>query len=182
MAIESYYLRKKIKYHLTTLKKFTAVTDIPNEKLDQYYSSVEIKIIEISSLIRKLRDLGKLPDGTLEKRYINVNRYKSNGPDSQRAYVDMWKEYNLNEPKNDKLTLAQVVDLVIHSYVLQATGGGNYFFTDVFITSDWHRFSGLYLMNLQEFIIAGQEVVDKYPYSIKSEYNPKLKKWIHKRF
>jgi hypothetical protein len=126
MAIESRYLRKKIKYQLTSLEKYTKLADIPDDKddrVDEYYSAVEIKIIEICSLMRKMDDLGKMPDGALSGIFIPAKRFKSQGPDSQRAYVDMEKEYDFENPMPPtRLSLRTVCNVVIHSYVLQAMG------------------------------------------------------------
>ena len=150
MAIESYYIRNKIKYHITQLKKLMLLEDIPDEKVDQYYSNVEIHIIEMAALTRKLRDLGKLPDNTLEDINVNLIRYTSQGPDSQRSYVDMEKEYDLVNPSSSQLPLSRIVDLIIHSYVLQASGDEGYAFSHILVTSDHTRLTGLFSIDLKD--------------------------------
>ena len=180
MAIESRYLRQKIKYHAAALRKYMVLTDFPDEKADQYFSAVEIHVIEIAALTRKLRDLGtKLPDNTLESKIINLVRYKSHGPDSQRAYVNIEKEYDLDDPLPDSLPLSRIVDLIIHSYVLQAIGENELVFTHVWVTSDYSRLSGLYQIRLKDFLDACVDVSNTWPTSLHSEYDQKAQKWIH---
>ena len=181
MAIESHYLRNKIKYHISKTRKLLELEDIPDDKVDQFYSAIEIHSIEIAALTRKLRDLGKLPDGTLENKVINLQRFESHGPDSHRANVDMEKEYDLENPKDDQLTLSRMVDLIIHSYILQATGGERNAFTHLLVTSDYSRFSGLYMVAFEDFINACQEVANAYPSSLHAVYDQKAEKWIHTR-
>ena len=180
MAIESRYLRQKIKYHATAIMKYMALTDFPDEKSDQYYSAVEIHVIELAALTRKLRDLGtKLPSKTLESKIIKLVRYESQGPDSQRAYVNIEKEYDLDHSKQDTLPLSRIVDLIIHSYVLQAIGEDEYIFAHIWVTSDLSRFSGLYQISLKNFIDACVEVSNTWPTSLSAEYDQVAKKWIH---
>jgi hypothetical protein len=183
MAIESHYLRNKIKYHIARLKKGTLLTheDIPDDKVDQYYSGIEIHVIEIAALTRKLRDLGKLPDNTLEGIQVNLIRYESKGPDSQRAYVDMEKEHDLDSPDEDQLPLSRIVDIVIHSYILQAIGDEDHAFTNFYVTSDNTRFKGLYSIELSKFNEACLKAANAYPSSIHAVYDMKAQKWIHSR-
>ena len=181
MSIESFYLRRKIKYNLTSLHNLAKVKNVDDEKVDQHYSSVEIKVIEIAALTRKLRDLGKLPDNTLENKQIKVKRFPSNGANPQRSYISLDKEYKLEEPINDQLNLSRTVDLIIHSYILQVSGDEKSELAGIFVTSDWHRFEGLYYIHLADFIDSCREIVDLYPYSIHSFYDRKQKKWVHKR-
>ena len=155
--------------------------DIPDDKVDQYYSGVEIHVIEIAALTRKLRDLGKLPDNTLENKIINLIRYTSQGPDSQRAYVDMEKEYDLENPSSDQLPLSRIVDLIIHSYVLQASGDESKAFSHILVTSDYTRFSGLYSIELKDFVAACLEASNAYPSSLRAVYDQTAQKWIHTR-
>ena len=155
--------------------------DIPDGKVDQYYSGVEIHVIEIAALTRKLRDLGKLPDNTLENMNINLTRYTSHGPDSQRAYVNMEKEYDLENPSLDQLPLSRIVDLIIHSYILQASGDENYAFSHILVTSDFTRFSGLYSIDLIDLTMACLAACNAYPSSLRAVYDQVAKKWIHTR-
>lgn len=184
MAIESYYLRKKIKYHLTTLGKYLELEDIPethDESVDEYYSNVEIKIIEICLLTRKLEDLGKLPDDTLKNAKLKIKKYKSKGPEEQRAYVDFEKEYNLDDCNDETVSLRDVCNMVTHSYILQATGSGTHAFSDLLVTSDNTQFKGLYLISITSLIKACRNVVDLYPNHMTALYDPKLHKWVHTR-
>lgn len=181
MAIESYYLRNKIKYHITKVRGMLQLEDIPDDKVDQFYSAIEIHATEIAALTRKLRDLGKLPDNTLENKVIKLQRYKSRGPDEQRAYVDMEKEYDMDNPQDDELKLSRAIDLIIHSYILQATGNEKYVFTHLLVTSDYSRFSGLYMIAFEAFIDACYEAACAYPSTLRAIYDPKAQKWIHTR-
>jgi len=181
MAIESHYLRNKIKYHVAKVRKLLTIEDIPDGKVDQFYSAIEIHTIEIAALTRKLRDLGKLPDNTLEDKTIKLKRYKSRGPDEQRAYVDMEKEYDMDSPQEDELKLSRIVDLIIHSYILQATGNEKYAFSHLLVTSDYSRFNGLYIIAFEDFINACYEAACAYPSTLRAIYDPKAQKWIHTR-
>lgn len=184
MAIESYYLRKKIKYHLTTLDKYLKLEEIPethDESVDEYYSNVEIKVIEICLLTRKLEDLGKLPDDALKNAKINVKKYISKGPEEQRAYVDFEKEYDLDDYKDETVSLRGVCNMVAHSYILQATSTETKAFSDILVTSDNMQFKGLYLISISDLISACRKVVDLYPNHLQSTYDTKLHKWVHTR-
>jgi len=158
--------------------------DITSDKVDQYYSAVEIQVIEIAALTRKLRDLDKLPDNTLENVMIDLIKYESNGPESQRSFVSMEDEYNLDIPMHAQLPLARVVDLVIHSYILQAWGSNEeeYYFTSILFTSDRTRLDGLYEINLSDLITACLKVCNTYPYRMETSYDKKEQRWIKKRF
>lgn len=186
MAIDSHYLRRKIKYHITQLKKYMALRekDITSDKVDRYYSAVEVQVIEIAALTRKLRDLGKLPDNTLENETIHLTKYKSRGSEYQRPFVSIEDEYILDSPMSAHLPLARVVDLVIHSYILQAWGNSEdeYYFTSILVTSDITRFDGLYEINLSDLIIACLKVCDIYTSRIDTSYDEKKQRWIQKRF
>lgn len=184
MAIESYYFRKKIKYHLTTLEKYTQLTNIPDDneyRQDEYFSAVEIKIIEICSLMRKMEDLGKLPDKTLAKSKVKAQVFKSLGPDSQRPFGDMEKEYDFNDSRTVNLTLRDVCNMVMHSYLLQSMGEENVAFKWLFVTSDYSQFKGLYMININEFIDTFRSVVDTYPNHLEAEYSIEKQRWIYKR-
>ena len=185
MAIESRYLRKKIKYQLTSLEKYTKLADIPDDKddrVDEYYSAVEIKVIEICSLMRKMDDLGKMPDGTLSGNYVPAERFKSRGPVSQRAYVDMEKEYDFENPMlPTRLSLRTICNIVIHSYVLQAMGDEDKAFRWILATSDFTQFKGLYMIDLVEFIKGFRSVVDLYPSQLHAYYDQEKQKWVHSR-
>lgn len=184
MAIESRYLRRKIKYHLTTLEKFTKLVDIPDDeddRVDEYYSAVEIKVIEICSLMRKLDDLGKMPDNALSGNSVSAGTFTSKGPDSQRAYVDMEKEYDLEKPTPTTLSLRTVCNIVIHSYVLQAEGDEDKVFRWIYATSDFTQFNGLYRIELAEFIEGFRSVVDLYPSELRAYYDKGKQKWVHSR-
>lgn len=182
MAIESRFMRKKIKYHITTLRKFIDSPYVSDQdKTDQYFSYVEIKVIEICSLLRKLRDLGKLPDGILDETIISVDRYNSNGPDSQRAWVDIWKEYDFDSVYTEEVTLKDVLDMVIHSYVLQAMPDTHNYMQGIYITSDWSRFKGLYYLKIKDLVDKSLSVVDLYPNYLSARYDEDRQKWVHVR-
>lgn len=184
MAIESFYLRKKIKYHLTTLRRYLKLEDIPethDDSVDEYYSKVEIKIIEICLLTRKLEDLGKLPNDALKNVKLNVKKYESKGPEEQRAYVDFEKEYALDDCKDETVSLRDVCNMVTHSYILQATGNETHAFSDLLVTSDFTQFKGLYLISIEDLVKACIYVVDLYPNYMTATYDIKKHKWIHSR-
>lgn len=183
MAIESFYLRKKIKYHLTTLEKYTEVTEIPDDKdyrVDEYFSAVEINIIEICSLMRKMDDLRKLPDGTLSGRSLKATLYPSHGPGSQRAFVDIGKEYDFDSPSQVSVTLRDVCNMVIHSYVLQASGDEKRIFSEIMLVSDYGRFTGLYAFSIRAMVKKFRDVVDLYPGVASADYNEAQQKWVYK--
>lgn len=181
MAIESYYLRNKVKYRTARIRKMLELDEVPDDKEDQLYSAIEIYVIEIAALTRKLRDLGKLPDNTLENKIIRLKRFESLGADSQRVVADFEREYDLEEARDDQLPLSRIVDLIIHSYILQAVGDEDLVFAHLLVTSDHSRFSGLYMITFSDFIKACDEVADAYPSSLRAVYDPQAKKWVHTR-
>ena len=157
------------------------LTEVPDEKADQVYSAIEIHSIEVAALTRKLRDLGKLPDNTLENKIVKLKRFDSLGPDEQRAVPDFEKEYNMGDPQDDQLALARIVDIIIHSYILQAMGDEDYVFAYLLVTSDRTRSSGLYMITFSDFINACNEVADAYPYSLHAMYDQQAQKWKYTR-
>lgn len=181
MAIESFYLRNKVKYRTARIKSMLELKEVSDDKVDHLFSAIEIYVIEIAALTRKLRDLGKLPDGTLENKIITLKRHDSLGPDSQRVVVDFEREYNLEEAEDDQLPLSRIVDLIIHSYILQAIGDEDHAFSHLLVTSDYSRFSGLYMITFSDFIQACNEVVNSYPSSLHAEYDKRAQKWVYTR-
>lgn len=157
------------------------VIEVPEDKIDQTYSAIEIHSIEVAALTRKLRDLGKLPDHTLENKIVKLKRFDSLGPDEQRAVADFEKEYDMENPNDDQLPLARIVDIIIHSYILQAMGNEDYAFTYLLVTSDRTRLSGLYMIAFKDFIEACNEVANAYPHSLHAVYDQQAQKWKYTR-
>lgn len=75
------------------------VIEVPEDKIDQTYSAIEIHSIEVAALTRKLRDLGKLPDRTLENKIVKLKHFDSFGPDEQRAVADFEKRVRHGKPQ-----------------------------------------------------------------------------------
>lgn len=184
MSIESHYLRTRIKQHISVVKRYMSldVDSLDDKRLEDVCSSIEVNIIEIAALTRKLRDLGKLPDNTLEDTLIPVLQFESKGADSQRAFADIGKEYDISKSISIDLKLSRLVDLIIHSYILEVNGyDDSKRFASILITSDFSRFSGIFRVNLKDFLEACSRACEQYPSSIYATYDSTKKSWVYTR-
>lgn len=180
MAYESFYWRTILKRDLTYLLKKTGMShDEVEADLDRHFSFVEIKIMSAAYVIRKLADSNKLPDNALKKN-LKVKSYPTQADYQPRAYVDIFKEYNLDKAEYKKISLRELCNQIIHSYVLQAVGDSKKAFTAFWVVSDRDYKSGLLEVSIKSFVELGREVADKHVTKVEARFDEAKGKWTYK--
>lgn len=181
MAYESVYWRKTLKRDLTNLLKKTEMSlgEVETD-LDRHFSFVEIKIMTVAYILRKLADSNKLPDNALKKN-LNVISYPVQINRHPRAFVDIFEEYDLDKPQSKKISLRELCNQIIHSYVLQAVGDSDKAFTAFWVVSDRDSKSGLIEIPIKSFVAWGREVTDKHVTKMEARFDEAKSKWIYKR-
>ena len=88
MSFESYYWRKNLKRDLKFIENKLEInfSKINDEKVDEIYSLVEIKLFTIAYSIRKLLDTRKFPD-MISQKEIPVIVYPRNKSERFRIYI-----------------------------------------------------------------------------------------------
>lgn len=180
MAYESRYWRTILKRDLTYLLKKTDLSHEEVEKdLDRHFSLVEIKIMTTAYIIRKLADSRKIPDLTLNK-LVKVKNFSPRSDENPRPYVDLFKEYDLGNFSYKKITIRELCNQVIHSYVLQAIGDQRFAFTTFFVVSDRDSQSGLFEVSIKSFVEWGREVAEQYISKSEAKFDKVEGKWIYR--
>lgn len=170
MVYESYFWRRLIKRDITYLRKKLKLTHKQvKDNLDEHFSYVEIKLMTLAYVGRKLADTKKLPDATLNG-VIKLKIYPATG-DNKRLFFDFEKEFDLNKPSEARLTIRQICNQMIHSYFLQAVGSSRRAFKHVWFVSDYHRSKGLYSIEIEKFLRIMDSVRLRYVTSIKTFRN-----------
>lgn len=151
MAYESYYWRKIIKKEVLYLQKKLLLSHREIEKkIDEHFSYVEIKIMSLAYIARKLADTNKLPDKTLRQK-VKLILYPATG-DNERLYVDIEREFGLSTPVEAVLSVRNICNQIIHSYVLQVVGNTKYSFRYIWFVSHDHKHKGLYCIKISKFL------------------------------
>lgn len=181
MAYESFYWRSILKRDLTYLLKKTEMShDEVETDLNRHFSFVEIKIMTVAYIIRKLADSNKLPDNVLKKN-LTLTSYPIRTNHKPRAFVDIFKEYDLDKPQSKKISLRELCNQIIHSYVLQADGDSDKAFTEFWVVSDRDSRSGLTEIPIKSFVEWGREVTNKHVTKMEARFDEEKDKWIYKR-
>jgi len=182
MAYESHYWRQILKREVRYLDKKLKLTHRETEKnLDKHFSEVEIRIMTLAYIIRKLSDTEKLPDAVLVKS-IKLVLYPRITDFSRRSFVDIEREYNLDKQSVSFLTLRELCNQIIHSYILQAVGSSRRTFKYLWFVSDYKRDSGLYQITIAQFLKLVHTVSDSHVSKMTATYDMEKGDWIKKRY
>lgn len=180
MAFESYFWRKSLNRDISYLEKKLRLSHKEIEKnIDKHFSTLEIKIMEISYAVRKLADTYKIPDGLLDEK-IKMNFYPRS-TNQKRAFVDIEKEYNLKKTLGAELKIREVCNQIIHSYIFQSTGNSRRAFTHILFVSDRDQDEGLYSLDLKSFLKKVSKIVNTQVTKISAEYDKKKGVWKYSR-
>lgn len=178
MAYESYYWRQIIKRDTKYLENKLKLShkDIEMD-VDKNFSEVEIRLMTLAYIIRKLADTHKLPDKTL-RRKINVNMYARVKDFKRRSFADIEREYDLKIKTERSLSLREVANQIIHSYILQTIGSSRRAFKYLWFVSDRNRDGGLYEIKIKKLLKEFRFVADSHVTQIRSVYDSEKGDWI----
>jgi hypothetical protein len=152
MAFESHYFKREIKKEITSIRKLLDISLSPltAARLDEVFSKVEIKLFMISFSTRKLIETRKLPDSVLNTS-IKITRYPRNK--RQRGpFFDFEKLYDLNNPSTEEMSLKDILNQFMHSFVFQASGNTRGRLGYVYFCSDFAQDRYLYFANIKSYI------------------------------
>ncbi len=179
MAFESYYWRRDIKRDIRLIRSKMAINIFPimDERLDEIFSIVEIKLFLMAFSIRKLLEARKLPDSIANKT-IKVKKFPRNS--TRSSFFNFETMYDFKNPQSENLKLKDILNQFIHAYFFQAfsTRKGNLRY--VYVTSDKAKNKFLYVVNIQTFLkfiekISVQEVTRS-----ETHFDPKSGEFITK--
>ncbi len=181
MSFESHYWRAMIARELRLLEKKSRLThsDIPDEKLEEEFSKLEIKVMTLAYAARKLADAGKLPDAALAKQMPLIKHPRIG--DSYRGYLSFADEYDLEVGEQARLSLREICNQIIHSYVLQALGNRQRAFKSIAFVSDRDRRNGLYELEIAAFIKLMWHVHGSWVTRMDSTYDSSTDTWRQER-
>lgn len=180
MAYESFYWKTVMARELKYIERKMLLThrDIEGD-LDAEFSKMEIKIMTLAYVVRKLSDSGKLPDDTLSKR-IKVTRYpRTTHP--AIIFTDFEREYDLTQPASMYLDTRRICNQIIHSYVLELIGNSRRVFRYLLFVSDQDKKKGLYELSMRDFVNMIEHVRTATVASIDARYDVVSDKWIYHR-
>lgn len=173
MSFESYYWRKSLKRDLSFIEKKLgiSVSNFESEKIDEFYSLVEIKLFTIAYSVRKLLDARKFPD-VINKKEIIVTAYPRNKNEKFRIFIgDSEKLYEFNLGKKTKLRLRYICNQFVHSFIFQIYRNYHNKLRYLYFTSDASKDKYLYSVELKNFIKAIRSIVDIYPTESHTTYD-----------
>ena len=104
MAFESYYWRRDIKRDIRLIRSKMAINIFPimDERLDEIFSIVEIKLFLMAFSIRKLLEARKLPDSIANKT-IKVKKFPRNS--TRSSFFNFETMYDFKNPQSENLKL-----------------------------------------------------------------------------
>lgn len=177
MAYESHYWRKIIKKEAVYLKKKLKLShkDI-EDNIDEHFSYVEIKIMTLAYIARKLADSHKLPDNTLQRK-VELIIHPVTG--KLKSFFDFEGEYDLVVEKNTELKIRDICNQIIHSYVLQAVGNRTKAFKYFWFVSDTNKNKGLYKIEIDRFIKIMLEIANSEVMKMTMHYDKKTGKRVY---
>jgi hypothetical protein len=179
MAYQSYYWRQIIKRELSKLQKALSYTHKEvDTDLDKHYSHLEIEIMTLAYVVRKLAHTGKLPDKTMDLK-IKAVRYPPLEDCGKRWMVDLDKEYDLGvEGENVSMELWDICNQIIHSHILEPEGSYRRAFKYLYFVSDKKKNGGINKIEIADFIKLINVVADSEVKEMRSTYDKKEEKWI----
>ncbi len=178
MAFESYYWKKNIKRDIRDIQKkmLISLDLVPDEKIDEVFSFVEIKLFMMAFSIRKLLEARKLPDAVANIE-IKVIAYKRN---DRRAsiFFDFEKLYDFKDALKKSLKLTDVLNQFIHAYFFQAFTTAKGHFRYLYVTSDRTKNKFLYRVDLKTFLILIKKVSEMHVTRSYTNYDKKTGEFI----
>ena len=181
MAYSSYYWKQIIKKDVRNLDKKLQFSHSEIEKdIDKHFSDVEIKIMTLAYIVRKMADTNKLKDVLVEEE-LNVKIYPRNKNFERRTYIDIYEEYDMHKCTSSKFRIRKICNQIIHSYLLQAVGNHTKAFKYIWFVSENDKDKGLYQIAIKDFLNLLLKVANSQIRTIHASYNEKEDKWVYKR-
>lgn len=178
MAYQSYYWRQIIKKELGKLQKTLTYSHKEVDiDLDKHYSHLEIEIMTLAYVVRKLAHTGKLPDKTMGLK-IKAVTYPPLEDCGTRWMVDIEKEYDLGvDGVKVNIELWDMCNQIIHSHILEPEGSYRRAFKYLYFVSDKKKKGGINKIVVADFIKLIKVVADSEVRELRSEYDEKEQKW-----
>jgi hypothetical protein len=177
MSFESFYWKKNLKRDITFIlnKMDVNLEEIEDdEKFEQIFSMIEIKLFTIAYSLRKLIDTKKVSD-KLSDIQIKVCAYPKN---LKRLTVmnnhRFEEQYEFENKIEKKLKVRDVCNQIIHSYTFQLVGRRSKIFY-VFFNSDHQKNKYLFKLKINDFLKVVERFANNYPSSISMTYCEELK-------
>lgn len=181
MAFESYYWKQGIKTDVLYLENKLKLSHSDTEiNLDKHFSQVEIKLMTLAYIVRKLADTGKLPDKALLRK-IHLEFHPRIESFERRSYSDIEREYDLSKTQKTSLSLRELSNQIIHSYVLQVFGTKVRTFKYLWFVSDKQRDFGLYKIEIKKLLMEFLVIANSEVTTMRSHYDNKKKDWVIER-
>ena len=181
MAYSSYYWKQIIKRDVRLLDKKLQLSHAEIEKdLDKHFSDIEIKIMTLAYIVRKMADTHKLPD-VLTEEELKIKVYSRNKGFQRRTYIDISEEYNLENSSSTKFRIRKICNQIIHSYLIQAVGTRKKAFKYVWFVSEGDKDKGLYQMTIKDFLRLLLKIANSQIRTVHATYNEENGEWIYAR-
>jgi len=149
-----------------------------DKNYDKHYSHLQIRIMALAFVIRKLDQTGKLPDNTLNAS-INARKYPALEDCGTRWLVDIDKEYNLNaKGQVVEIQLWDICNQIIHSHILESAGSQKRAFKYLFFVSDKKKLAGINRILITDFLKLARKVANSQVTKMRTEYDEEKMKWI----
>lgn len=180
MAYESRYWKAQLKRDVTYLKKKMGLnySDV-EEDIDRHFSMLEIKIMTMAYIVRKLFDTNKLCD-SLREEELDVVRYnrKKDGPVSPFKFFH--EEYDLSNGNKKKIKIRKFCNHVIHSFTFQVSGDEDKAFSSIYFVSDRYKDRYIYELKLRKLVDLIKNVAENYPNKIKIFFDQDYGEYIYR--
>ncbi|MDA8576141.1 hypothetical protein N9L24_03765 [Candidatus Marinamargulisbacteria bacterium] len=145
-----------------------------DEKFEQIFSTIEIKLFTIAYSLRKLVDTKKVSD-KLSDAQLKVSVYQKNSKRLTLMNNHRFEEqYNFDKKDEEKLKIRDVCNQIIHSYIFQLVGYRSKIFY-VFFNSDHQKNECLFKLKIKDFLKVVEKFANNYPSSISMIYCEDLK-------
>jgi penicillin-binding protein-related factor A (putative recombinase) len=153
MAFESYYWKKDIRRDISYIQKKMniKIQNLPDDKFDEHFSKIEIKLFLMAFSIRKLLESQKLPN-LVKNMELKCIKYKRNSK-TQSLISDYEKLYDFDSPIKTTLKSIDLSNQFIHSHFFQALSNRNGYIRTIFVTSDYQREHCLYSIEIKDFLL-----------------------------
>lgn len=165
MAFESKYWKNIIKRDIAYIKKIIAKnvdTYKNDDKLEEAFSKVEIKIFNIAYALRKLSDTRKVSDKLANSSY-KIDSY----PKTKKRITHMNnhrldEHYDFSKKIELEMKIRDICNKIIHSYIFQLIISRKKF-TYIDFTSDHTKSKYLLSFKINRFLQVAEKFANSYP-------------------
>lgn len=172
MSFESFYWKKNLKRDISFIsnKMDINLEEIEDdEKFEQIFSTIEIKLFTIAYSLRKLIDTRKVSDN-LSDIQLKVFAYPKNSKILTVMNNHRFEEqYEFENKIEKKLKIRNIYNQIIHSYTFQLVGYRNKIFY-LFFNSDHQKNKYLFKLKIKDFLKVVEKFANNYPSSISMTY------------